>query len=309
MMKLPLFYYPTTLMCVDDDLLFLEATTQLFEKSYSVKVINGPKECLDFFENYVSPIDKIQLRTASIEHEQYETVNHQPIDFDVPSLSKLHNYQERSQEISVLVIDYEMPKMNGIEVCKKLSNQKIKKILLTGRVDEREAIDAFNLDVIDRYLRKDSPTLSEDLTTYITNLSNEFFSDKTSDLLAHLEVDHPTPMSDPIFVKFFLDFCDTYKIKEYILIDKNGSFSLKNEKNEYIQLVVHTDRSLDLFTKFNEDVRESEEVLSKIRDRKIIPFFGIGKESWEFPVNEWPKFMREADVIRGRHNYHWSICL
>ena len=49
--------------------------------------------------------------------------------------SKLSNFiyqKDRFNDISIAIVDYSMPKMNGVEFCKKISNSRVKKIMLTG---------------------------------------------------------------------------------------------------------------------------------------------------------------------------------
>jgi CheY-like chemotaxis protein len=41
----------------------------------------------------------------------------------------------------VLVVDYSMPQMNGVEVCEALRHLPCKKILFTGAADEKVAVE------------------------------------------------------------------------------------------------------------------------------------------------------------------------
>ena len=49
-----------------------------------------------------------------------------------------------SREVSVVVVDYFMPEMDGVTFCRRLNNPSIGKILLTGRAEDSVAIEAFN---------------------------------------------------------------------------------------------------------------------------------------------------------------------
>jgi CheY-like chemotaxis protein len=63
----------------------------------------------------------------------------------------------RYEEISTVIVDYDMPSMKGLEFCEKLQNPYIRKILYTGVAGEGLAIEAFNKGLIDGYIRKGDP--------------------------------------------------------------------------------------------------------------------------------------------------------
>ena len=66
--------------------------------------------------------------------------------------------KDRFNDVSVIIVDYYMDEMNGIEVCETLSKHPAKKILLTGGADkENIAIDAFNKGIIHRFINKTDP--------------------------------------------------------------------------------------------------------------------------------------------------------
>jgi CheY-like chemotaxis protein len=306
MFKLPIFYYPSTIAWIDDDALFLKSTSQIL-LSNSFKTFVNPHECLKFFETYTPPLSKMNFLRDCIEHEYYETVNHSPVDFNVPALHNLHNMPERSQEISVIIVDYEMPEMNGIELCQKLRSLPFKKILLTGEADHQEAVSAFNNNTIDRFISKDSPTLVADIQTHVAALTEQYFCDRTYALLSHIEADHPSPLSDPTFIDFFRHWCNTHDIKEYTLIDKNGSFLAITADNKCLYFIIHTDRSINSFIKFNDDTHDAEFLINALKQREKIPFFGVGKESWQFEIPEWPNHFYLSNNLIGREKYYWSV--
>src|SRR5579872_3623382 len=130
MSALQAFYHQTKIVSVDDDNLFLKAVSQLFSPDYLVQTFNHPENCLAFFATYSSPLDQITMRRSCVEHEKYDTINHSIVDFDVQNLSQLQSYSEKNNDVSVILVDYSMQNMNGIEVCRLLKNHPFKKILL-----------------------------------------------------------------------------------------------------------------------------------------------------------------------------------
>jgi len=47
--------------------------------------------------------------------------------------------------------------------------------------------------------------------------------------------------------------------------------------------------------------------ISEIRDGKQIPFFGFGKEAWEFAPEEWAKHFYGFKTLMGREKYFWAL--
>ena len=128
----------------------------------------------------------------------------------------------------------------------------------------------------------------------------------TAPLLAHLEAEGVTPLSDSVFVNFFLRYCEIKKIREYYLIDKQGSFLCIDDAGLHSFFVVHSDHSLDNWIKnYNAEDELSSDLLSEINLRKKIPFFGMSKEAWNIPISEWKNYFFTPNPLSGRENYFW----
>jgi len=314
MPTLPAFYHPTKIVSVDDDHLFLTAVSQLFSPDFLVQTFNHPDDCLAFFDAYVPPLDSISMTRCCIEHEKYDTINHAIIDVDVQNLSQLQFFHDKNQEVSVILVDYSMQKMNGIELCRSLKKFPFKKILLTGNADFHVAVHAFNENIIDRFIRKDSETVAHDIVFHTEKLAQEYFRERTKPFISHLETDGHLPLSDPIFITFFEFWCKNHTIKEYFLIDKKGSFQVTNHQNESFYCIIHTDQSLNAFVEFYntctelyQDKRDIIPFITAIENREKIPFFGPGKESWECTPATWENYFYPATIIHGREKYYWTV--
>lgn len=311
MLTLPIFYHVSTVITVDDDTLFLKAISPILNSNFLVKTIHQPTQCIEFFKDYNSPLSQINFLRSCTEHEHFDVMNHSFVDFDVPALQSLLSNPERNEEVSVIIVDYNMPEMNGIELCSKLNKLPIKKILLTGEAGSRDAVSAFNDNIIDRFIRKDSPSLASEIQTYVSTLSQQYYREKTSSLLTHLEVDKQMPLSDPLFAEFFQQWCKANRIKEYMLIDKNGSFIVLDKNNKYFYFIVHTADSLQSFIELNDNEAETEievdQFIKSVTQREKIPFFGIGKECWQFEPHSWHNYFYQPNILDGRERYYWTV--
>lgn len=305
-MSLPLFSYPATVAWVDDDSLFL-AAAGLLVKNMQTMMFNSPEQSIEHFQQYNPLLQKLNFTRGFTEADSYDLLNHMPIDLNLSVLAGLYNNSERNNEVSVLVTDYNMPGMNGIELCRALRSLPMKKILLTGDADHQQAVAAFNEGIIDCFIQKDNPKLTEKVLFHVQRLSKQYFIEHSKQLLKHLETDYPLPLSDPAFISFFEEWCKKYEIQEYYLIDKRGNFLLINKDGKKSHFVIHTDRTLDNFVALHDDDKEGACFIDAVKSRQKIPFFGEGIESWELLPSQWDAYFYSTQVLIGQQKYYWTV--
>lgn len=304
---LPLISYPTAIAIVDDDSLLLDALGQLFKNEYPLVKFNDPNNCADFFKNYVPLSSKLKWTRGCTESENYDIANHLPIDIDFSILKELRIKEDRANEISVIIVDYHMPGMNGIDLCRQLKSLPVKKILLTGEADEKIAIAAFNEGYIDCFIKKGSPSITKELRSHLRTLTEQYLSERTAQLFKHLETDYALPISDPQFVTLFKDWCRKNDILEYFIVDKNANFLLIDKNKKHSFFVTHTERTLKNLIELYEDNKEATPFLEVIQSGEKVPYFGEDRESWEVDIKEWEKHFYTPEVLQGREKYYWAV--
>lgn len=306
MNTLPLFYYQTTKVLVDDDQLLLDALKLECEKSHPIKTFNSAQKAKNFFNNYQSPLSKYHFLEGNTDDDFYADARHTPVDFDVTKIVRIANDTDKRNDISVMVVDYSMPNLNGLELSEAIKNLPLMKVLLTGRATYNEAIDGFNKGLIDRFIQKGKLDMSELLAECLINLSLEYFRKQTAALLSHLEAARPLPLSDKAYINFFKEYCKKNAIIEFYLADKEGSMLCVDEnKKEYI-VAIHTDYSLDKWLDvYAEDLTTEQE--SKIRSRLEIPYFSHENEFSNLSLSERKKFFYPAKIIMGNQSYYYHI--
>lgn len=307
MTNLAIFSYPSTIVWVDDDSLFLRAITRSVCNGNEARKFNDAFACLAFFENYQPVLSSSMFLRGCLESEDYDSSEHMPVDLNAEAFATLRHHEKRMDDVSVMVVDYNMPNIKGLELCRRLKDVPIKKILLTGEVNHAEAVSAFNEGLIDRFIRKDDPDLVEKLKTYIASLSQQYFVHHTKWLLSHLETGSALPISDPLFATFFKNWCDENHIQEYYMVDKQGNFMVVNDKQERFYFAIHTDRTLSTFIDLHKDEESVVDFIQLVEDRKLIPFFGPGRESWQEDESLWPSKFYVPGMVEGKEKYYWAI--
>lgn len=307
MQHLPAYYYRTTLLTLDDDPLFTTTITTLLGNEFQVKSFAKPEELLQYLAQYQQPPASKNLVRDCSEHDHYNTAQHTLVDVDITALYQQTMMQNNINEISVIVSDFDMPEMNGVEVFKRITHIPAKKILLTGGSNQEIAIDAFNDNIIDRYIQKNSFNIADEIRKQARILAAAYFIDQSKPLLHHLEARRPSPLTDIHFADFFQRWCLENHINEYTLIDKNGSFCVRDKHQNERYFIVHTDDSLNDFIELNDEGEVAANHLADIQARATIPFFGAGIDSWEIEAKHWHQHFHPATHLQGRTAYYWSV--
>ncbi len=304
--KLPLFYFPPSICWVDDNQVFLDAAHQFFKDDYNCLTFVDPKKAMEYLTIYQSPYSDINFTREFTENDIFNTHNHLPIDINLSEIIRLADIEAIKNELAILIIDNYMPNINGIDLCYKLKKSSYKKILLTGQTNPLEVINAFNEGIIDKYLEKDK-NVTEKLQNNIRELTHLYFYEKTKNLLSHIETSRPSPLSDEVFIDFFYRWCESNNYKEFYLINKHGSFLVNDNNGLSTYFIVMSEHDKNEFVKLNDDALDHVgHLLDQVTKGKLIPFFGVGKECWEFDHSDWKNYFYPSNVLQGREKYYWS---
>ena len=304
MNNLPLFYHPTTILVLDDDQNMLDALSACIHTPNKLLTFSSTSKITDYLSDYQPFYAGKKFINSLTGDENYEDIHHSPSDFDITTLAEIHNSESRLAEISTLILDYEIPNTNGLNFSKDHLNFDCKKILLTGQNIESEVIEGFNTKLIDRYLQKGTANLADKLSSYNNELTESYFINITSPLRSYLDADKTLPAGDLVFIKSFKEFCGKNNIIEYYLIDKNGSYLCYDSNGSQKVFLVHTEASLNRWIELNQD--RCSTILSSVRKREKIPFFGIDKEAWQVQENTWQQCLFTPEIVNGNEKYYIS---
>jgi CheY-like chemotaxis protein len=280
------YEHPTTIVLVDDDAVFLNNFSLALHRLGLMKTFTSTAEAMA----------NINAQLAKL------------YDFIPTRVLPRINEPKRFDLFSVLVADYEIDSMSGLELCETISGSPIGRILLTGKVDERFAVRAFNDNVIDRYVRKDDPDMIDTIKKYTEELKHEFFL-RTASL-----VNEPLPHEQ---ARFLVDpvFCDDFErrrqengIIEYYLSFSFPGYLMLDADGDVLVFAVLTERQLAEHVEAAENEDAPKELLDLLRAGLAIPFFPTkgGFYSAEF-LDSWKNWTFTADMIEGKKRYYQSV--
>ena len=174
------YYHPTKTLFVDDNSDFLKAfSPQLKLEDSALHLCQDPNKALSVLNTIPKPFYQRCFNKQKVYPE--EQGNELPcniylgLDFYLMLEDLTRN--QRFDEVSVAIIDYDMPFLNGLELAQQIKNPYTKKILLSGIADEKIAIEAFHKGLIDRYVFKQEPNLNSVVSAMVCELQKEYFVD------------------------------------------------------------------------------------------------------------------------------------
>lgn len=285
--------YPTTAIAIDDDSHFLEILTHH----------TGITNCIPYTDpqyaiaslNPQNSFQRIQSRLLkTIIPPEQEVPEDQVILCNLHGLHKEIYNEKRFTDVSVLIVDYYMDGINGIEVCQALANHPVKKILLTsGKDKEQIAIDAFNKGIIHRFISKASPDFINQLKNSVAQLKEAYFRDLSLSLSHYLPTVQTAFLQNEAYISLFENIKNQFNAIEYYLLDTNGSTLFINRDGHPTWLVIKQESELNDFEVIARDQEASENLLKRIANREAIPFF-FTPDDYQYLADEWDQFIYPA---------------
>ena len=165
-MSFAMYRSPGGVIFLDDDPDYLEMLAEVMPLDWYVRLFVRPVACIELL------LKEPPLWEADAWAQQ-EIVNRwREGAMLIPQI--LAYWREdgttRFELTKVCVVDYSMPAMSGLRVLSELDGWSGARVLLTGRTDEQLAVSAFNRNLIEQFVPKQSPELRVRLTETITNL-------------------------------------------------------------------------------------------------------------------------------------------
>lgn len=164
---LPLIKLPKRVAYVDDKGQFLDVLRMSLSR----------KSARQFFDSPATALEQLKYEIRNWKSVQ-ELLTDRVAGAEIAGLASVYitgyfNDWRRFHMTTVLVVDYGMPSMNGLEMLRQLGPWPGRKVLLTGEADAAVAIAGFNAGLIQQFLPKGTPRLYHTIQELNNKMHNE----------------------------------------------------------------------------------------------------------------------------------------
>lgn len=302
--SIPTCYFPSTALFLDDNRDFLLNFVLQLDEGLAYRIFDNPSTALDYIHNKNYEFEFLQQNCLG-EYAKAKTGLMMSRNL-TPDMTAIHAEvynPNRFAEISVIVVDYAMPGMDGLEFCRRIQNRHIKKILLSGQADEKLAIEAFNEGLIDRYIKKNDPDASDLITKNIAELQYQYFQAMSDEVERTLPISAPRCLCDKNFVNEFHDIVRENRIVEYYLVDKSGSFLMLDDDANTSFLLVKNEEDMHACYQMALTHGASQSALEYLKSRKKAP---IVLEPTQLNNGDWESGLIPVTKLACEDNYYYA---
>lgn len=302
-MKIPLCFYPTQVILIDDNNEFLTTLSLALSRQFNVKPFTDTALALKYINEQEREIKLSEANDAPKPEGDSEVWVKQ-----VLTRQNVKRFDEfKAREVSVVVADYSMPSMNGIEFCERIQNASIRKILLTGYATSTEAVKAFNNNTIHYYLKKNDENMLQELEETIHQLQHKYFTEISSSIKAEA-IDSGTPFfADLELARYFKKSCEALGIIEYYYLTNPSRFALKTKDHRKFLCVIYTADDVAEHLQVIKEEGGPDSIYSAIKSHAFIPYFPTADGYYEPGLATPEANIYPADTIKGKVNYYCTI--
>lgn len=299
-------YFPTTILLIDDKPTFLKNISLKLDKKITFELFDKPYKALSFLREDYKPCQNMGKWLLSISEfaNEDDGIKHHTVGIDISSIHHEVYNPHRFSEVSVILVDYAMPHVNGVEFCRQLKDLPVKKVLVTGEADHRVATQAFNEHVIDKFILKDSPDFFEQINQTIFELQHAYFQSLSAVVIKNLTTNLGCSLNDPLFVDFLNSFFKENRIEEYYLIDEFGSFLLLDIDGKPSLFIVKNAQLLEDYYDIAKENGAPQEIQIALKSKTKIPFFFTETDE-EVPVNQWATYLHQCHEFKGKKGIYY----
>ncbi|MGE3919780.1 MAG: response regulator [Gammaproteobacteria bacterium] len=300
---IPTCYFPSTVMIVENAHHSINEITKLLEKNIFYKVFNTTTDALEVVHNG-HQLD--QFNTQNILEDNEHSKSNYVFNLDLSGLhTEVYNPQ-RFNEASVIVVDFDLPHMNGLEFCRRMENSLIKRVLLTSHSNEDLVIQAFNDGIIDAYIQKNDVNLAKELGGTIKRLQLSYFQKMSNIVVRMLSVTSPSILDESDFFDLFYTIVTTNNIIEYYIMENSGSFLLLDADANPSYLIVKSQQDMQLHYELAICNQAPESVLNEFLSGEKIPCFWQKDNFSTVDWDDWSMFLTPAQKLIGKNTYFYA---
>lgn len=306
-MHLPVYTHPTLTVLIDDSDSFLKSMAFQLDPMLSRKTFHDTSAALAWLRR--EPVDAAlplhaNFDTQNLAHDQCN------VAVDIDRIYHISGQRQRFAIPSVLVIDYSMPQMNGLEFCQAVRDLPCKKILFTGAADEKVAVGAFNRGLIDRYIQKGDADALDALEREIVALQQEFFAQQSETLRDLLVLHNYHFLQDPALAAVVDQLRQRHGFVEHYIFPNPTGILFFDRHGKASLMIIETEKGMRAQYEMARDSDAPPSLLAALQERRVIPYFSDPASDGMYTKDigdNWYRYCAAPTVCHGQESYFWAL--
>ncbi|NGZ84399.1 response regulator [Duganella aceris] len=306
-MPIPVYSHPTLTVLIDDSDSFLRSLSFQLDSMLANKTFHDTSAALHWLRQSGQDDDVPLHVNFDMQNLPADQCN---VALDLERIYRIAEQRQRFATPSVLVVDYSMPQMSGLEFCEAVAHLPCKKILFTGAADEKVAVSAFNRGLIDRYIKKSDDHALDMLEIEIATMQRTYFDERSETLRELVLLHNYHFLGDPALASVVASLMASMGFVEHyifpnptgiLFLDKHGKASL---------MMIETEQGMYAQYEVARDCDAPQSLLDALLERRVLPFFsdpsGDGMYSRRVGDN-WHRYCATPKICQGRETYYWAL--
>lgn len=298
---MPVCYHPTTVLAVDDDVLFLKNLAIEFSEKQALLCFDKPNEAMKYVKEkhhylpfttrcLIEENNKVILNFMAIRNEIYN--------------------DNRFKEIIISVTDYDMPHTTGIELIKNMEFphevSQYAHIILTGKISAEFKEKIASISMQKEYIGKGDPRYIDKLLALIAKrLAKiyQWYSYSPARILSRNNDEKTTSLFDGNFANIFNLYIKENNVCEFYLFDKQGSYLFLDDNANLSWLFIRNETGIENTIQLAKKYRAPPSTIEAIKSKQFILSL-YEKEDFENKKNiVWDKYLLPANVFETNAKY------
>lgn len=300
-------YHPTSLVVVDDDPMFLASFDFYFGDSFLCHAFTDPKQALEF----VGTRRPLPLSARSIldpDGAKWPQRSEGGVALKATSLTRLIHDGSRFDQVSVAIVDYDMPSMNGLELCRRMKRMPVRTILLTGKAGKDAAVAAFNEQAIDCFLMKQDANLATRLRAEVSRLQKNYFAETTGEIKVMCAIEEARFLSDLVFSDVFEAIRTSEDVQEYYLTLEPLGVLLVRSDGSHLFMAVMDEARIQAHVEIAVEERAPNELICRLDEGELLPFFDTPSGFYDSTLaGSWKRHVWPARIVRGEETWRYAL--
>lgn len=284
MKSLPLCWHPSGVLILDNNINFMHSLQRglKIDPHFQIPFLY-PEKALEFLNEHVvtDPLLDMWLNKRNPPKKERDLTQ-----INLDNLHEIIYSESRFRRLCVVVADYEMEILKGLKFYGHIRNPYVRKVLVTGVVNDAQAIEAFRNGEIHHFVRKQDTGMMQQINEAIVQMQQHYFHQMDGSVDPLLRND--------IFIAFFHDMLQQHDIVEYYPYKGTRDFLLLDADGKTYGLFVRSASQNHTLVNTKTAATASDQVRDDLRKNRTMLCYPGAYSTTRLDGSQWGQYTQQA---------------